>query len=91
MVNRNIYKQIPLYFHNRRSQRLQIWHAPGVCQGPSPNPTQKKKGHGPKLEALPKLWGSPLIFFAMAEVAITVAHEMKQKDCKYQCKNLILM
>ena len=34
--------KIPFYFRNIWSQRLQIWHADGVCQGPASNPTQKK-------------------------------------------------
>jgi len=64
-----VQKQIPLYFCNRWSQRLQIWHSSVVCQGPSWNPTRRKSGCRPRLAELPKIWGFPSIFTQWLKLA----------------------
>jgi len=61
--------QIPLYFRNRSSQRLQIWHAAGVCQGPSLNFTRRKSGYGPGLVELSEIRGFLFNISATAEAS----------------------
>jgi len=46
---------------------LQIWHAAGVCQVPSSNPTRRKSGCDPGLGELPEIWGLPFNISATAE------------------------
>jgi len=61
-----VYKLIHLYFRNRWSQLLQIGHAAGVCQRPSPN-FRRKSGFDSGLRELPKIWGFLFNISAMAE------------------------
>jgi len=51
-------------------QRLQIWHAAAICQGPSSNPTRRKIGYGPGLGEFPKIWGLPFNISATAEASV---------------------
>jgi len=61
-------KQIPLYFRNSWSQRLQIWYATGVCQGPSSNLTRRKSECGPGLGSS-RNFGLPFNISARAEAS----------------------
>ena len=62
-------KHIHLYNRNRWSQRLWIWHAAGVCQSPSSNPTRRKSGCGPGLGKLSEVWATPVIFLQRLKLA----------------------
>jgi len=66
---KNTFPYISVIDEATSSHRLQIWHAAGVCQGPSSNPTRRKSGCVPGLRELPKIWGFPYTISATAEAS----------------------
>jgi len=48
---------------------MKSWHAAGVYQGPSSNPTKRKRGCGPGIGELPEIWGFPFNISATAEAS----------------------
>jgi len=46
-----------------------MWHAAGVYQIPSSNPTRRKSGRGSGLGELPEIWGFPFNISATAKAS----------------------
>jgi len=46
-----------------------MWHAAGVCQGQSSNPTRRKSRCGPGLGKFSEIWGFPFNITATAEAS----------------------